>query len=339
MKEISMSLTRRHLITQAAGLSCAAGIVNLVDVLRSAHAAERGPPLPPQPIISISPHVSMIKAPDGFPTPENQGMMANVTFITGQQGHIVIDSGASVQIAEMAIGQLKTRSSKPVIGVINTHYHGDHWLGNQAFVEQWGNDLPIYAHAGAREMIAGAVGMFWRDSMERWTDNATSGTRIVQPEKDIDHGFELSLGDVHLRAHHYGTAHTPNDICIEVVEDNVMCVGDVMMDHRIANMEDGSYQGTFAAIDQLVNNSHTRIWLPGHGTASADVIIWQRQLFEGIWESCVKAVEKGIPLDGALAEALKDPRVASRAADTKGWDRNIGKYVSIAYLEAEQAQF
>ena len=26
-------------------------------------------------------------------------------------------------------------------------------------------------------------------------------------------------------------------------------------------------------------------------------------------------------------------------AETKGWANNIGKYVSIAYLEAEQAQF
>jgi glyoxylase-like metal-dependent hydrolase (beta-lactamase superfamily II) len=334
-----MPWTRRHLISHAAGLSLAAGMNDLIDFLHAANAAERGPPVPPHDIITISPHVWMIKAPDGFPTPENQGMMANVTFINGQHGHIVVDSGASVQIAEMAIRQLKAKSSKPVIGVINTHYHGDHWLGNQAFVEAWGADLPLYAHAGAREMIAGAVGIFWRDSMERWTDHATIGTRIVQPQKDIDHGFLLSLGDVNLRIHHYGTAHTPNDICVEVIEDGVMCVGDVMMDHRIANMEDGSYQGTFAAIDQLVKNSQTRIWLPGHGDAGPHVITWQRELFEGIWESCVKAVEKGVPLDGALVEAMKDQRVSSRASDTKGWDRNIGKYVSIAYLEAEQAQF
>ena len=69
------------------------------------------------------------------------------------------------------------------------------------------------------------------------------------------------------------------------------------------------------------------------------MIIWQRELFQGIWDACVKAVEDGVPLDGALARVMQDPRVSSRAGDTKGWDRNIGKYVSIAYLEAEQAQF
>ena len=42
----------------------------------------------------------------------------------------------------------------------------------------------------------------------------------------------------------------------------------------------------------------------------------------------------GSPRDGA-----RRPRVASRAADTKGFDNNIGKYVSLAYLEAEENNF
>ena len=44
-------------------------------------------------------------------------------------------------------------------------------------------------------------------------------------------------------------------------------------------------------------------------------------------------------LEGALAVAMKDPRVSSKAAETKGWANNIGKYVSLAYLEAEAAGF
>lgn len=336
-----MPLSRRTLIARAAKLGVATGVAELVAMLESVHAAsaERGPPVPPKPILPISPHVFMIEAPDGFPTPENLGLMSNVIFIAGQRGALVVDSGASVQIAEMAIRQWKAFRNQPVVAVINTHYHGDHWLGNQAFTAEWGPDLPIYAHAGTREAIAGAVGIFWRDAMERWTNDATAGTRIVLPQHDIDHGFELSLGDVSLRVHHYGTAHTPNDLCVEVVEDGVMCVGDVLMDRRIANMEDGSYQGTFESIDKLTANSSTKIWAPGHGDAGPQVVKWQRELFEGIWQSCVKAIEEGVPLDGALAYAMKDPRVSSRAAETKGWDRNIGKYVSIAYLEAEQAQF
>ena len=334
-----MISSRRSLLRHAALVGVSAGVADLVSMFATAHAAERGRPVRDRPISKISQHVFMVESPDGFPTPENQGLMSNVVFVVGRKGVIVIDSGASVQIGEMALRQLKTVTRQPVVGVINTHYHGDHWLGNQAFVEAFGADLPIYAHAGTRSAIAGAVGLFWHDAMERWTDEATIGTRIVSPRQDIDHGYSLSLGDVGLRIHHYGQAHTPNDLCVEIPEDGVMCVGDVLMDRRIANMEDGSYQGTFETIDKLIANSRTTTWVPGHGDAGQAVLTWQRDLFEGIWQSCVEAIKQGLPLEGALAFATKDPRVASRAGETKGWDRNIGKYVSIAYLEAEQAQF
>ena len=41
----------------------------------------------------------------------------------------------------------------------------------------------------------------------------------------------------------------------------------------------------------------------------------------------------------AKARVLKDPRVASRARTMQGFDGNIGKYVSLAYLEAEKVAF
>ncbi len=337
-------VTRRFVVANGA-LAAGGTVVGfnsmgaLADVAAEIDQFVKGPPVKPQPVKRISAHVFMIQAPDGFPTPENQGLMSNVTFVIGEKGVIVVDTGASLQIAEMALRQLKTVTDKPVVGVVNTHYHGDHWLGNQALVEAYGDDLPRYAHRGTRLAIEGAQGAFWHEAMIKWTNEATLGTRIVPPNIDVDHGYVLSLGDVHLKIHHYGKAHTPSDIIVEVVEDGVMCVGDVLMDRRIANMDDGSYPGTFSTLDSLVEHSHTQIWLPAHGNAGPGVLAWHRTLFEGIYQSCLDAVRQGIPLEGALAHALQDERVSSRAKETRGWDKNIGKYVSLAYLEAEQALF
>lgn len=41
----------------------------------------------------------------------------------------------------------------------------------------------------------------------------------------------------------------------------------------------------------------------------------------------------------ARARVLRDPRVAERAATMAGFAANIGKYVSLAYLEAEKEAF
>jgi hypothetical protein len=59
----------------------------------------------------------------------------------------------------------------------------------------------------------------------------------------------------------------------------------------------------------------------------------------GIWEPSLKAVEDGKSEAEARAAVMKDPRVASRAKTMDGFDSNIGKYISLAYLEAEKIAF
>lgn len=287
----------------------------------------------------LSEHVWMIYSRDGFPTPENRGMMANITFVVTDKGVVMLDPGGSLQIGEMAIRQIRTITDKPVVAIFNTHYHGDHWLANHAFVDAFGSDLPIYAHAVTRREIEGVQGALWRRLMEQWTNQATAGTRIVAPNREVDHGAEFDFGDVTLRIHHYGIAHTPGDICIEVVEDRLTHVGDVAMDRRIANMDDGSYVGTFHFMDELERNTASRIWVPGHGHAGPEVLAWNRELFQGIYENCLRAVEDMQGMDVARDMVLNDPRVAGKAGDTLGFDSNIGKYVSLAYLEAEREAF
>ena len=299
----------------------------------------RGPAVRDHPLRQVTPHVWMIYSPDGFPTPENQGMMCNLTFVDTARGLVVIDSGASVQIGEMAIRQIAKRWKKPVVAIVNTHYHGDHWLGNHAFVDAYGKDLPIYAHPGTIREIEGVQGKMWRTLLEQWTNQATMGTRVVPPRLPLENCAELYFGDVTLRMHHYGTVHTPYDLCVEVVEDKLTCVGDVAMDRRIANMDDGSFVGTFKAYEHLEREVASRVWLPGHGEPGAGVLAWNRALFEGIYRPCEQAIKDGLPLEAAKDLVLRDPRVASRAKETRGFEANIGKYVSIAYLEAEAASF
>lgn len=298
----------------------------------------RGPAVKDHPLRQVSKHVWMIFSPDGFPTPENQGMMCNISFVDTAKGLVVVDSGASVQIGEMAVRQVRKAFKKPVIAIINTHYHGDHWLGNHAFVEAYGDSLPRYSHPGTIKAVQGVQGNMWRTLMEQWTNQATLGTRVVPPNLALENGTELKFGDVTLRVHHFGTVHTPFDLCVEVLEDKLMLVGDVAMDRRIANMDDGSYLGTLQAYDRLEKTAST-IWLPGHGEPGANVLKWNRELFEGIYRPCEQAIKDGLGLEEAKALVLKDPRVASRAKETKGFESNIGKYVSLAYLEAEAAGF
>jgi glyoxylase-like metal-dependent hydrolase (beta-lactamase superfamily II) len=336
------SSTRRDLLRAGAVLGLAGAALS-PPVQRFAAAADdfiRGPAVPDQPLERLSARVAMVFAEDGFPTPENRGMMANVIFVITSAGVVVLDSGASVQIGEMAIRRLRTLTDRPVVAVVNSHYHGDHFLGNDAFVQAFGGAaLPIHAHPRAREQIEGVAGSSWRSLMERWTNGATMGTKVVPPNRSAGHGDVLRFGDTTLRIHHHGVAHTDADLCVEVVEDRVVYVGDVAMNGRIANMDDGSYVGTLKAFDALERDVPGALWVPGHGRASRTLLVEQRELFAGIYEGALAAVKAGEDESGARRRVLADPRVAKHAGRTQGWDGNIGKYISLAYLEAEREAF
>ena len=337
------SSNRRQWLRMSAGLGLgAAGLALVPEVRLFAQQVQEfieGPPVPDVKPEQLSPHVWMVYAKEGFPTAENQGLMASVIFVVTRKGVVVLDSGASLQIGQMAIRMIRTVTPLPVIAVFNSHYHGDHWLGNHAFANAFGPDLPIHALAYTREQIAGHEGNTWRSLMERWTNQATLGTKVVAPNRTVEHGQVFDYGDVQIRLHHYGRAHTPSDLCFEIVQDKLTYVGDIAMENRIANIDDGSYPGTFKYYDALKQAAGDQLWLPGHGRGSKQLLDAYGTFMRGIWEPCVQAVKDGIPLEGAKALVMKDSRVASRAATMAGFDSNIGKYTSLAYLEAEKESF
>ena len=332
-------MKRRQLLWASAAIGGAALWPEARLLAQQAQDFIEGPPVADIPAQKLSPHVWMIYSPDGFPTPENRGMMANVIFVVTTAGVVVIDSGASLQIGQMAIRMIRKVTDKPVVAVFNSHYHGDHWLGNHAFVKTYGDKLPIYALPSTIEKLKGAEGNLWRSLMERWTNQSTLGTQVVLPNSPVQQGQAIQIGDVTFRMHHYGTAHTPSDLCVEVVQDKVTAVGDIAMTNRIANMDEGSYLGTFKYYKSLEAATGQQLWVPGHGQARPDLLKTYGEFMAGIWEPCLKAAEDGKTEAEARAAVMKDPRVAARAKSMQGFDGNIGKYVSLAYLEAEKVAF
>jgi glyoxylase-like metal-dependent hydrolase (beta-lactamase superfamily II) len=332
-------MKRRHLLLASAAVG---GVALLPEVRLFAQQAQEfieGPAVADIPAQQLSKHVWLIYSPDGFPTPQNRGMMANIIFVVTSVGVVVIDSGASLQIGQMAIRMIRKVTDKPVVAVFNSHYHGDHWLGNHAFVKTYGDKLPIYSLASTIEKLKGAEGNLWRSLMERWTNQSTIGTQVVIPNTAVQHGQVIHFGDVSLRMHHYGTAHTPSDLSVEIVQDKVTAVGDIAMTNRIANMDEGSYPGTFKYYKALMAATGEQLWVPGHGRARQDLLKTYGDFMAGIWEPSLKAVEDGKSEAEARAAVMKDTRVASRAKTMDGFDGNIGKYISLAYLEAEKIAF
>jgi hypothetical protein len=104
-------------------------------------------------------------------------------------------------------------------------------------------------------------------------------------------------------------------------------------------MDEGSYPGTFKYYQALMVAAGDQLWVPGHGQGSQDLLKTYGEFMAGIWEPCLQAVKDGQSEADARVRVLKDPRVAARAKTMQGFDGNIGKYISLAYLEAEKEAF
>lgn len=77
---------------------------------------------------------------------------ANITFIEGDDGVIVIDAGWSAEAAGEAIKAFaQDVSDKPIVALLYSHGHADHVGGAQAFVDAAGPDLAVYAEKSSKE--------------------------------------------------------------------------------------------------------------------------------------------------------------------------------------------
>ena len=339
--------TRRQVLTHLGRLGALGAAGAGLSLVPMAHTCAgelvdfiEGPPVADIAPRQLSRHVWMIPAKDAFPTPDNHGMMANIVFVVTGTGVVVVDTGASLQIGQMALRMIRRVTPEPVVAVFNSHFHGDHWLGNHAFAQALGPQLPIYSLPYTTEQVQGHEGNLWRSLMERWTNQSSTGTQVTPPNRATHHGQEFRIGHVTLKMHHHGRAHTQGDLAVEVVEDKVFHLGDLAMENRIANMDDGSYPGTFKYFDALSQaGGPEALWVPCHGNPQKDLLTTYGTFLKGIWEPCVQAVKNDVPLEKAKAMVLRDPRVAQRAATMWGFDSNIGKYTSLAYLEAEKEAF
>lgn len=100
----------------------------------------------------------------------------NIVVIEQSGGLVVIDSGGSSLAAERIIAQIREITDQPVTHLVNTHWHGDHHLGNAAFVAAW-PDIELIAHENTITHISGEA----MDYIEASADQLEQARVSLQP--------------------------------------------------------------------------------------------------------------------------------------------------------------
>jgi len=286
------------------------------------------------PLTKITDRVYVIHGPNEFPNKANQGFMNNPGIVLTRKGVVVIDPGSSLQTGELVLKKIATLTKDPVIAVFDSHIHGDHWLGNDAIHRAYPKAV-IYAHP---KMIAktAEAGPFWIEFLNQLTDKAVRGTKAVAPNLGIENDETLALGGMHFKAYHTGVAHTDGDLMIEVVEEKVLFLGDNVIDRAVRRLDDGSFPGSVKACDVALATTAIH-FVPGHGATNGRTVVQNyRNFLNTLYTSVKKYQAKG------MSDFEMKDKVVADLKPYQQWinfDTEIGKFISLAYLEAEREAF
>lgn len=259
---------------------------------------------------------------------------ANCLFIVNDADVVVVD--APEASAEL-IAALRRITDKPVSYLVNTHWHDDHVIGNDAWRKAWPG-IRFVGHASLRDylpetgaknrqgMIEGApkfagqmqaqmdAGKNLRDepiSQEERDSYASDirlvkhymevvpGTPTVLPDIDVHEGLTLIRGQRRIEIRHLGSGHTKADLVVWLPKERIVATGDlVIWPVPLVGSDQSHVRDWPTTLDALLALKPA-VFVPGHGPVLRDDAYprQMRDLFAAIDTQVQASVARGATLD------------------------------------------
>jgi cyclase len=215
------------------------------------------------------------------------GRGGNIGFFVGSDAVVVVDSEFK-DIAPGILAQIRSVTDKPIKYLVNTHHHGDHTGGNEAFQ----SFAVIIAHDSVRRRMLESPQRILAEYPKELEEAKKAGNaedvkfledaiawakkvkveEIAAPVVTFDSEVRIHVGGETVEVWHTPPAHTDGDSVIYFTNANVVHMGDLYFHDGIPFIDvasGGSARGYLAAIDKIIARVPPNVTvIPGHGAVS-----------------------------------------------------------------------
>lgn len=261
---------------------------------------------------------------------------ATAVVIVNADDVIVVDAQNTALASRRIIAELRKLTPKPVRYVITTHWHGDHWWGNQAYQEAYPG-VEFVAHPNtvldiqrlalptfdslrlktlpdilksSEEQYARAIrrdgqpytafdSTFMRNQVAllRWLVPTVREQRVVMPTITVADSMVFQRGERSIVVRWLGRGNTRGDLTVWLPRERVLAMGDLLVHPGPYGI--GSYLGDWVKTLKALRASDARVIIPGHGAIQRDWAYLDLvvELLESTLAQTRDAVARGLDLE------------------------------------------
>jgi len=260
------------------------------------------------------------------------GMSGNVVLIMNENGGLVFDSSGTPETAKTILREIQSISNRPLQYLVNSHWHWDHWGGNQVFLAAFPG-LQIITHEKTLDAML-HIEPQWNDEglkvqlpaylkdLEKHVQEARSKNTSSEDAAQMDALLQadrkflaektslqktypnLTFSDsitLHPAGREIQILHaraiTPGDTFLFLSKEKILVTGDILLDPYPFAIG-GTYPSEWLQALKRFDSMAPEIIIPGHGNpVKEDFLRKQIQLFEQVVNLTKDCHSKGMTID------------------------------------------
>lgn len=191
-------------------------------------------------------------APNLYAYVSDNDHSANSTFLIGQHGILVVDTGLDILEGQKLLKEIRALSALPVQFIVNTHYHPDHQGGNGVV----GPDAVVIGSPFTRERTLELISRMQAD-------------RVISPPafraatETFQQTLTIFIDDNPVEVISAGPAHTMGDVYVYFPKQKAVATGDLYLTNSSPAMDQGSASNWIRALDAMLALKPDH-FVPGH---------------------------------------------------------------------------